>query len=146
MAKISTSIIAFNQAEKIEAAIASVLWTDEVVMADSNSTDGTIERAEKMGARVVQIPITTFSELRNHAADACTGEWIISLDTDERCTPELRDEILAVLAAGPKYDAYYVPRRNYFMGRWIGRISLVSELPAAAILSQGHDALHADHP
>lgn len=119
MAKISTSIIAFNQAEKIEAAIASVLWTDEVVMADLNSTDGTIERAEKMGARVVQIPITTFSELRNRAADACTGEWIISLDTDERCTPELRDEILAVLAAGPKYDAYYVPRRNYFMGRWI---------------------------
>ncbi len=72
-----------------------------------------------MGARVVQIPITTFSELRNSAADACTGDWIISLDSDERCTPELRDEILALLAAGPKYDAYYIPRRNFFMGRWI---------------------------
>ena len=119
MAKISTSIIAFNQADKIEDAIASVLWTDEVVLADSNSADATVEIAERMGARVVQIPITTFSELRNRAADACSGEWIISLDSDERCTPELRDEILALLASGPKYDAYYIPRRNYFMGRWI---------------------------
>jgi glycosyltransferase involved in cell wall biosynthesis len=119
MAKISTSIIALNQAEKIEEAISSVMWTDEVVLADSNSTDGTAEIAERLGARVVQIPITTFSELRNRAADACSHEWILSLDTDERCTPEVRDEILALLAAGPKCDAYYIPRRNYFMGRWI---------------------------
>jgi glycosyltransferase involved in cell wall biosynthesis len=119
MAKISTSIIALNQADKIEDAIASVLWTDEVVVADSNSTDGTVEIAERMGARVVQIPITTFSELRNRAADACSNEWILSLDSDERCTPDVRDEILALFAAGPKFDAYYIPRRNFFMGRWI---------------------------
>jgi glycosyltransferase involved in cell wall biosynthesis len=67
----------------------------------------------------VQIPFTTFSDLRNRAADACTGEWILSLDTDERCTTAVRDEILALLAAGPDCDAYYIPRRNYFMGRWI---------------------------
>jgi glycosyltransferase involved in cell wall biosynthesis len=119
MAKISTSIIALNQADKIQDAIASVLWTDEIVLADSNSTDDTAAIAERMGARVVQIPITTFSELRNRAADACSHEWILSLDTDERCTPELRDEILALLAGGPKFDAYYIPRRNFFMGRWI---------------------------
>ena len=91
MPKISTSIIALNQASKIADAIASVQWTDEVVLADSHSTDGTAEIAERLGARVVQIPITTFSELRNRAADACSHEWILSLDTDERCTPELRD-------------------------------------------------------
>ena len=71
MTKISTSIIAFNQADKIEDAIKTVLWTDEIVLADSNSTDGTAEIAERLGARVVQIPLTTFSELRNRAADAC---------------------------------------------------------------------------
>jgi glycosyltransferase involved in cell wall biosynthesis len=119
MARISTSIIALNQAEKIGDAISSVLWTDEIVLADSNSTDDTVKIAEALGARVVQIPITTFSELRNRAADACSHEWILSLDSDERCTPELRDEILALLAAGPTCDAYYVPRRNFFMGRWI---------------------------
>ena len=68
---------------------------------------------------MVQIPITTFSELRNRAVDACAHEWIFSLDSDERCTPAVRDEILALLAEGPKSDAYYIPRRNYFMGRWI---------------------------
>ena len=78
MAKISTSIIAFNQADKIGEAVASVLWTDEIVLADSHSSDGTAEIAERLGARVVQIPITTFSELRNRAADACTHEWILS--------------------------------------------------------------------
>jgi glycosyltransferase involved in cell wall biosynthesis len=119
MPKISTSIIAWNQESKIADAIASVLWTDEIVVADSNSTDATAAIAEKLGARVVQIPYTTFSELRNRAADACSNEWILSLDTDERCTAALRDEILALLTAGPDCDAYYIRRRNYFMGRWI---------------------------
>lgn len=119
MATISTSIIALNQAEKIGDAISTVLWTDEIVLANSHSTDDTVKIAEGLGARVVQIPLTTFSELRNRAADACSSEWILSLDTDERCTPEVRDEILALLAAGPTCDAYYIPRRNYFMGRWI---------------------------
>jgi glycosyltransferase involved in cell wall biosynthesis len=119
MPKISTSIIALNQADKIADAISTVLWTDEIVLADSASTDDTVKIAESLGARVVQIPFTTFSELRNRAADACSGDWILSLDTDERCTPEVRDEILALLASGPTCDAYYIPRRNYFMGRWI---------------------------
>jgi glycosyltransferase involved in cell wall biosynthesis len=119
MTRISTSIIALNQADKIGDAISTVLWTDEIVVADSASTDDTVKIAEGLGARSVQIPFTTFSDLRNRAADACTGDWILSLDTDERCTTEVRDEILALLAAGPDCDAYYIPRRNYFMGRWI---------------------------
>jgi glycosyltransferase involved in cell wall biosynthesis len=119
MPKISTSIIALNQADKIADAISTVLWTDEIVLADSSSTDATVTIAEGLGARVVQVPFTTFSELRNRAADACSGEWILSLDTDERCTPEVRDEILALLESRPDCDAYYIPRRNYFMGRWI---------------------------
>jgi glycosyltransferase involved in cell wall biosynthesis len=119
MPTISTSIIAKNQAQKIGDAINTVLWTDELVVADSASADDTVKVAEAHGARVVQIPLTTFSELRNRAADACTSDWILSLDTDERCTAELRDEILALIASNPDCDAYYVPRRNYFMGRWI---------------------------
>lgn len=119
MAKLSTSIIALNQADKIADAISTVLWTDEIVLADSASTDDTAAIAERMGARVVQIPFTTFSELRNRAADACSGDWILSLDTDERCTAAVRDEILALLSGKPDCDAYYIPRRNWFMGRWI---------------------------
>jgi len=50
---------------------------------------------------------------------ACTHEWILSIDADERCTPEVRDEILRLLAETPAHEAYLIPRRNYFMGRWI---------------------------
>jgi len=120
MAKISAYIIAYNEAAKIEAAVASVLWADEIVLADSNSTDGTAALAAALGARVVQIPFTGFGELRNRAVEACQHEWIFSLDSDERCTAEVRDEILAIIAAPePPHDAYLVPRRSYMMGRWI---------------------------
>ena len=118
MNKISVYIIAFNEGEKIRDAINSVLWADEIVVADSYSQDNTAAIAEEMGARVVQIPFCGFGDLRNRAMEACTYEWIFSLDSDERCTPEVRDEIFQALEA-PQADAYYVPRRNYFMGRWI---------------------------
>jgi glycosyltransferase involved in cell wall biosynthesis len=119
MQKISAYIIAFNEAAKIEAAVSSVLWADEIVVVDSNSTDRTVELAQALGARVVQVPFTGFGELRNRALEACRYDWIFSLDADERCTPAARDEIFRLLATDPAHDAYLVPRRSYFMGRWI---------------------------
>jgi glycosyltransferase involved in cell wall biosynthesis len=119
MQTISTYIICFNEAEKIKAAVESVLWADEIVVVDSNSTDGTADIAASLGARVVQVPFQGFGDLRNRAVDACRCEWIFSLDADERCTKEVRDEILGLLAGQPLCDLYRVPRRNYFMGRWI---------------------------
>ena len=119
MQKISAYILAYNEAAKIEAAVASVLWADEILVVDSNSTDDTAARAAALGARVVQVPFSGFGALRNSAIAACTHDWIFSLDADERCTPEVRDEILALLAGEPAHDVYRVPRRSYFMGRWI---------------------------
>jgi glycosyltransferase involved in cell wall biosynthesis len=119
MNKISAYIIAYNEAEKIESAIRSVFWTDEIVVVDSFSTDGTAEIASRLGARVVQIPFNGFGDLRNQAMAACAFDWIFSLDADERCTAEARDEIRAILQSETPEDAYYVPRKNFFMGRWI---------------------------
>lgn len=119
MKKITAYILAFNEAEKIAAAVSSVLWADEIVVADSGSTDETADIATGLGARVVQIPFAGFGDLRNRAVAACSHDWIFSLDSDERCTAEVRDEILALLAREPAHDAYLVPRRNYMMGRWI---------------------------
>ncbi|HEB70937.1 MAG TPA: glycosyltransferase family 2 protein [Desulfobulbus sp.] len=117
--KISVYILAYNEAEKIRSAINSVLWADEIILADSFSQDGTAAIAEEMGARVVQIKFTGFGDLRNRGMAACSHEWIFSLDADERCTPEARDEILATVRRPETADAYYIPRRNFFMGRWI---------------------------
>ncbi len=119
MTKLSAYIIAYNEAGKIADAVNSVLWADEIIVADSASTDGTAQIAQDLGARVIQIPFQGFGHLRNRVIEACTYEWIFSLDADERCTPELRDEILSLLGGTPAHDAYLVPRRNYFMGRWI---------------------------
>src|ERR1700691_2084734 len=119
MQTISAYIICFNEAEKIKAAVESVLWADEIIVVDSHSTDGTAEIATGLGARVVQVPFQGFGELRNRAVEACQFDWIFSLDADERCTKAVRDEILALLAGEPTHDAYRVPRRNYMMGRWI---------------------------
>jgi len=117
--KLSVYIIAFNEADKIKDALKSVSWADEIVVADSFSTDDTAKIAQEYGARVVQIPFNGFGRLRNDAIAACSHDWIFSLDSDERCTREAREEIESIINDGSSLDAYYVPRRNYFMGRWI---------------------------
>ena len=116
--KISVYIIAFNEFEKIRDCINSVLWADEIILADSHSTDGTSELATELGAKVIHIPFNGYGDLRNQAIAQCSGEWILSLDSDERCTIEVRDEIMALIDNTP-LDIYHIPRKNFFMGRWI---------------------------
>ncbi|MEY2861541.1 MAG: hypothetical protein RL392_1999 [Pseudomonadota bacterium] len=119
MPHISVYIIAFNEAEKVRATIESARWADEVVLVDSWSTDGTADIAKAMGVKVVQAKFNGFGDLRNQALDACTHEWIFSLDADERCTPDVAEEIRVIANSADSLDAYWTPRRNFFMGRWI---------------------------
>jgi len=122
MAKISAYMIAYNEEAKIKDAIESVLWADEVIVADSFSTDKTAAIAASMGAKVVQIPFNGFGDLRNKAIAECSYEWIFSLDADERCTPEAKEEILSIINNPNALDAYHVPRKNIFLGRWIKHV------------------------
>src|SRR3990167_9024572 len=97
MNKISAYIIAFNEQEKICDAVNSVLWADEVIVVDSHSEDDTASIAQACGARVVQVDFKGFGDLRNQAIQACQHEWIFSLDSDERCTTAVRDEVLSII-------------------------------------------------
>lgn len=119
MARISVYLIAYNEADKIEAALASVGWADEIVVADSHSTDATAEIARRHGARVLQVPFTGFGALRNAVLQQLTGDWVFSLDADERCTQAAAAEIRRVTEQPDACDAYRVPRRNFLLGRWI---------------------------
>ncbi|MBJ7467895.1 MAG: glycosyltransferase family 2 protein [Rhodoferax sp.] len=119
MSQISVYIIAYNEAEKVRATIESVLWADEIIVVDSWSTDGTADIAQALGAKVVQVKFDGFGNLRNQALAACSHDWIFSLDADERCTAQAAQEIRAICADSTSLDIYRVPRRNYFMGRWI---------------------------
>ena len=119
MPRISAYIIAFNEADKIEAALRSVLWADEIIVADSFSTDATVEIARRYTDRVIQVPFEGFGKLRNRVLQELTGDWVFSLDSDERCTVAAADEIRRVAADPGACDAYLVPRRNYVFGRWM---------------------------
>ncbi len=138
MTQISVYIIAFNEAEKVRATIQSVLWADEIILADSWSTDGTAEIATQLGAKVVQIDFKGFGDLRNQALAACSGPWIFSLDADERCTPEAAQEIRAICDNADSADAYFIPRRNYFMGRWVKHSGWYPNYRQPQLFRKGH--------
>jgi glycosyltransferase involved in cell wall biosynthesis len=116
--KISAYIIAYNEADKIRDCINSILWVDEIIVADSYSNDGTTEIAESMGAKVIHIKFNGYGALRNEAISHCSNEWVLSIDADERCSEEVRDEILSTINT-TELDIYRIPRTNFFMGKWI---------------------------
>jgi glycosyltransferase involved in cell wall biosynthesis len=119
MSKLSVYVIAYNDEPNLRACLESVAWADELVVVDSYSTDATETIAREFTDKVYQHEFQGFGRLRNEAVAHVTHDWVFSLDTDERATKEVRDEIQALLARGPEADAYFVPRKNFFLGRWI---------------------------
>ena len=120
MSKLSVYVIAYNDEPNMRACLESVAgWADEVVVVDSHSTDRTAAIAAEFTDKIYQVDFTGFGALRNQAVDHCSHDWIFSLDTDERMTPALQKEIREVIAKPDPADAYFVPRKNFFLGRWI---------------------------
>jgi glycosyltransferase involved in cell wall biosynthesis len=116
---VSVFLLTRNEEHKIEAALESVTWAGEIVVIDSFSTDRTLEIARRFGTKIVQVEFQRFGELRQAGINHTSLPWIFSLDADERCTPEARDEILRLVADPNAADAYLVPRRNLLLGRKI---------------------------
>jgi len=117
--KISVYILAFNEEAKIEDCVKSVTWADEVIVIDSHSTDKTAEIAMQHGAKVVQVDFEGFGGIRVAGITHTKNDWILSIDSDERCTPKARQEILEIINSEDAKDVYYIPRRNIFMGKKI---------------------------
>ena len=116
--KITAYTLSFNEAAQIREVMESIKWADEIILVDSFSTDGTAEIARDYGAKVISAKFCGFGKLRNMALDASSNDWMLSIDSDERCTTELRDEVRGVVQ-NPGCEAYMVPRKNYFFGKWI---------------------------
>ena len=117
--KISACIITFNEEKNISAAIESVDCADEILIVDSESTDGTKEIAESLGARVLTQKWLGFSKQKQMAVDYARYDWILSLDADEQISPELRDEIskLKLLPENAVADGYEIARLSFYMNR-----------------------------
>ena len=119
MPKLTVTVITRNESANIDAALASVSWADEIVVVDSQSTDDTAAIARRHSARVETRPWPGYSAQKNYAASAASHDWILSLDADERVTPELAGEIRALLQSDPPLRGYRVPRISHYLGRWI---------------------------
>lgn len=117
---ISASIIAFNEADRIGACIASLAFCDDIVVVDSGSTDGTVALAESLGARVIYRQFDGFRSQKQFAVEQARHDWILALDADETVSDRLRADILAAQAEGfTRASAYRFPRCDFYHGRFL---------------------------
>lgn len=118
---ISAVIICCNEEAKIETALRSLeSVVDEIVVVDSGSQDRTLEICRQFQARICIKSWAGFREQKQYATDQAGHDWVLSLDADEELSPELQEELVQWKGAGePESAGYLIPRKAFFMGRWI---------------------------
>ncbi len=116
---LSVAIITYNEEENIRDALESVKWADEIIVVDSFSKDRTIEICREYTHKVFSLEWSGFSSQKNKAISLTTMPWVLVIDADERVTEGLKEEIIEIIKNKNSFDGYYLPRRNYFAGRWI---------------------------
>ncbi|MDZ7269921.1 MAG: glycosyltransferase family 2 protein [candidate division KSB1 bacterium] len=126
--RLSVIIITQNEAHLLGDCLASVAFADEIIIVDGESTDDTqalcrefAEAQRRHGGAEVRLfvrPWPGFAAQKQFALEQARGEWVLSLDTDERVTPALAAEIQAVLQ-NPRADGYYIPRLSTFLGKFM---------------------------
>ncbi len=118
--KVSAVLITLNAAAHLSECLAGLKWCDEIVVLDGGSCDATEKICREFGARFhTELRWPGFGIQKNRAVALAGGDWVLSIDADEICTPELRNEIERVLADGGPYAAYEMPRRSSFCGHWM---------------------------
>jgi hypothetical protein len=117
--KLTVTVITRNESANLAPALESVSWAEETLVVDSRSTDDTAEIARRHGARVLVRDWPGYSAQKNFAASEAAHDWILSIDADERVTPELAAEIQHLLSGEPAERGYRIPRVSFYLGRWI---------------------------
>ena len=118
--KISATVITFNEEHNIAEALESLAWADEIIVVDRESTDRTVEIARQFTDRVLIREWQGYSNQKNFAADQAQNDWIFSLDSDERVSPELAAEIARLKhEPDPEAAGFEMPRLAFYLGRWI---------------------------
>jgi glycosyltransferase involved in cell wall biosynthesis len=116
VSRLSAIIISKNEATNIEACLDSLAFCDECIVVDDGSSDCTVETANAKGARVVSHAFDGFGPQKNFALSLAAGDWVLSIDADERVSPALARAINAAICNGDA-DAYEMPRLSRFLGR-----------------------------
>jgi len=121
---LSVVLITYNEEANLQRTLESVIplvqgGRGEVIVVDSGSTDRTLEIAQSFGAKVFVEPWKGFAVQKNSAMDKASGDWVLQLDADESLESELASEVEAALEASPSVNGFWIPRKNFFLGRWI---------------------------
>jgi glycosyltransferase involved in cell wall biosynthesis len=117
MEKISAVIIAGNEEKNIADCLESVRWADEIIVVDSESNDKTVEISKRYTGKVFVRKWEGYASQKTYSMERAGNEWVLSLDADERVSPELLEEIKKLDFSAA--DGFYIPRRNYFLGKVI---------------------------
>lgn len=115
---LSVVIVAKNEAKKIRECLESVQWADEIVVFDSGSTDGTVDICREYTDEVFETDWPGMGPQKNRALEKATGDWVLSIDADERVPSELRQEIEQAMTS-KQYQVYEIPRSSYYCGQRI---------------------------
>lgn len=121
MSKLSVALATYNESLNIKRCLEALEgFADEVVIVDGESTDNTVETAKRYSARVILKPNNKNFHINKQAAiDACKFEWILQLDADEVVSSPLKKEIQKVMSLNGIYNGYWMPRKNWFLGRFL---------------------------
>jgi glycosyltransferase involved in cell wall biosynthesis len=122
--KISVALITLNEEVNLPRTLESVkaLVRDgqgEIIIVDSGSTDRTLEIARSFGAKIFNEPWKGFAAQKNSAMEKAVGDWVLQLDADEALERDLADELNRELGRAGNLVGYWIPRKNFFLGRWI---------------------------
>lgn len=128
MNRLSVIIITLNEEKNIGRCLESVRWADEIVLVDSCSTDKTLDAARPFSPKVFQREFDNFASQKNYALEKANFGWVLSLDADEVVERDLKEEIRARLSSAEAPDGYYIPRRNYFLGKELRRGGIGKDL------------------
>lgn len=120
MTRVSAVIITKNEEASLSACLESLHWVDEIIVLDAHSTDRTQEIARAAGAKVIDSPEWPgFGPQKNRALSHASGDWVLSIDADERVTPELAEEIRITVQSSAAADGYDIPRLSSYCGRYM---------------------------
>jgi glycosyltransferase involved in cell wall biosynthesis len=117
----SVAIITRDEGAMLPGCLESISFADDIVVVDSESTDETVTIARGFNCRVFVEPWKGFGPQKKSAVEKCRHNWVLVLDADERVPEETRDQIISVIGGTDNADAYSLPIKAYFNGKWIRR-------------------------
>ncbi|MCL4558509.1 MAG: glycosyltransferase family 2 protein [Deltaproteobacteria bacterium] len=120
MPGLSVVIVTHNEEDRIRGCLDSVAWADEIIVVDAFSTDRTAEYCRPYTDRIYTRVWDGFIPQKNYALKLATKEWVLSLDADERLSDRLIPQIKAAIGTADRgCAAYSMPRKTYYLGRWM---------------------------